>query len=105
MAGADSNMEALAQQVGADIGAMQKAIASAASPGAMPGQIAIWPTPYAPVGWVECAGYSLVPGDYPALFAAIGTAHGGDGETSFSLPLLSGAPTGCIYIICIGPPA
>ena len=105
MAGADSNMEALAQQVGADIGAMQKAIASAASPGAMPGQIAIWPTPYAPVGWIECAGYSLVPSDYPALFSAIGTAHGGDGETSFNIPSLSGAPAGCIYIICTGPPA
>ena len=105
MAGADSNMEALAQQVGADIGAMQKAIASAAPPGAMPGQIAIWPTPYAPVGWIECAGYSLLPSDYPALFSVIGTAYGGDGEASFNIPSLSGAPAGCIYIICTGPPA
>lgn len=36
--------------------------------------------------WLACDGRPLTPGSYPALFAVIGTAHGGDGATSFYLP-------------------
>lgn len=38
-----------------------------------------------PAGWMLCDGRSLTREMYPALFNAIGTAHGGDG-TNFNLP-------------------
>lgn len=38
-----------------------------------------------PPGWLLCDGRSVTRDAYPALFAAIGTAHGGDG-TNFNLP-------------------
>ncbi|MCW8843024.1 MAG: tail fiber protein [Rhodobacteraceae bacterium] len=44
-----------------------------------------------PEGWIECDGRALTRADYPALFAAIGTAFGaGDGATTFTLPDLRG---------------
>lgn len=38
-----------------------------------------------PSGWLLCDGRSLARSEHPALFDAIGTAHGGDG-TMFNLP-------------------
>lgn len=38
-----------------------------------------------PAGWLLCDGRSVTRDMYPALFNAIGTAHGGDG-TNFNLP-------------------
>lgn len=39
-----------------------------------------------PAGWLPCDGRALAPGLYPELFAAIGTAHGGNGFDNFYLP-------------------
>lgn len=45
----------------------------------------------APTGWLNCTGQAVYRGDYPALFAVIGTTYGaGDGSTTFNLPNLSG---------------
>ena len=38
------------------------------------------------MGWSICDGSELQISDYPALFAAIGTCNGGDGNTRFNLP-------------------
>ena len=44
-----------------------------------------------PAGYLECDGSVLLRADYPALFAAIGTAFGaGDGSTTFHLPEFRG---------------
>jgi microcystin-dependent protein len=45
----------------------------------------------APNGWLNCQGQELYRGDYPNLFAVIGTTYGaGDGSTTFNLPNLAG---------------
>ena len=45
----------------------------------------------APNGWLNCQGQELYRGDYPELFAVIGTTYGaGDGSTTFRLPNLAG---------------
>lgn len=45
----------------------------------------------APNGWLNCEGQELYRGDYPALFAVIGTTYGaGNGTTTFRIPNLSG---------------
>lgn len=45
----------------------------------------------APNGWLNCLGQELYRGDYPNLFAVIGTTYGaGDGSTTFNLPNLAG---------------
>ena len=45
----------------------------------------------APDGWLSCLGQEVYRGDYPDLFAVIGTTYGaGDGTTTFNLPNLSG---------------
>ncbi len=40
----------------------------------------------APEGWLICDGSLKNINDYPELFAAIGTLHGGNGVTTFNLP-------------------
>lgn len=55
----------------------------------------------APAGWLLCTGASLNRTDYPALFAAIGTAFGSASGTTFNVPdfrgrflrMVSGAAT------------
>lgn len=45
----------------------------------------------APSGWFNCLGQELYRGDYPDLFAVIGTTYGvGNGTTTFNLPNLAG---------------
>lgn len=44
----------------------------------------------APTGYMICDGRSLAVSSYPALYAAIGDAWGGDGGTNFNLPDLRG---------------
>lgn len=44
-----------------------------------------------PSGWLVADGALVSPGAYPALFDAIGTTFGGDGEKAFALPNLDGA--------------
>lgn len=41
-----------------------------------------------PVGWTRCDGRMLPVAEHPALFAVLGTAHGGDGHHTFALPNL-----------------
>lgn len=54
------------------------------------GEIRLFAGDFDPVGWMSCEGQALSPTDHPALFAAIGTTYGGDGETWFALPDLRG---------------
>jgi microcystin-dependent protein len=59
------------------------------------GEIAPFPTPTLPAGWMPCDGRTLQIRDFMALFSIIGTMYGGDGSTNFALPNLSGrAPIG-----------
>jgi microcystin-dependent protein len=45
----------------------------------------------APEGWLNCLGQEVYRGDYPDLFAVIGTTYGaGNGTTTFNLPNLAG---------------
>jgi microcystin-dependent protein len=45
---------------------------------------------FAPQGWFLCQGQVIPIANYDALFALIGTTYGGDGQTTFGLPNLSG---------------
>jgi hypothetical protein len=54
----------------------------------------------AALGWLPCDGAALSSVDYPALFAAIGTHYGGDGNPGFLLPDLAG-----MFLRCIDPAA
>ena len=62
------------------------------------GQIMMYAGSFPPTpinGWQPCAGQVLNITDNPALYAAIGSAYGGDGTTTFALPDLRGrAPVG-----------
>jgi microcystin-dependent protein len=54
------------------------------------GQINLVPFNFAPRGWAKCDGQLLSIAQYPALFAVLGTAYGGDGNITFALPDLRG---------------
>lgn len=45
---------------------------------------------YAPVGWANCSGQLMGLAQNQALFALLGTAYGGNGQTTFGLPDLRG---------------
>jgi len=45
---------------------------------------------FAPQDWLKCEGQILSIAQYTPLYAAIGTAFGGDGRTNFALPDLRG---------------
>ena len=45
---------------------------------------------FAPAGWMTCDGQLLPISEYDTLFNLIGTTYGGDGQTTFALPNLSG---------------
>lgn len=52
-----------------------------------PGSVAPFSGATVPEGWFLCDGSAISRTDYPALFSAIGTAHGqGNGSTTFNLP-------------------
>ncbi|UOQ53598.1 phage tail protein [Hymenobacter cellulosivorans] len=51
-----------------------------------------------PVGWSRCDGRMLPVAEHPALFAVLGTAHGGDGTHLFSLPNLGEPATGGVLM-------
>jgi microcystin-dependent protein len=57
--------------------------------GAYLGQVVAYAGAEAPSGWLLCDGSLLDAGQYPALFALIGTGYGGSGQ-SFALPDLRG---------------
>jgi len=77
---------------GAAVGARQRILASpfaSGTAGVPPGVIMAWGGQSAdiPAGWMLCDGTAVSRSLYPALFAAIGTAHGaGNGSTTFHLP-------------------
>lgn len=54
------------------------------------GEIRMFASVYAPEGWALCNGASMGVQQYPALFALIGTAYGGNGVSTFNLPDLRG---------------
>jgi microcystin-dependent protein len=45
---------------------------------------------FAPKGWAQCNGQLLPINQNQALFALLGTAYGGNGQTTFGLPNLRG---------------
>jgi microcystin-dependent protein len=55
------------------------------------GEIRLFAGSFAPSGWALCTGGSLAISEYDRLFDMIGTKYGGDGETYFNLPNLSGS--------------
>ncbi len=55
------------------------------------GQIQLFSFPFAPAGWIECAGQILNINQNQALYALIGAMYGGDGRTTFAVPDLRNA--------------
>lgn len=59
------------------------------------GEIRMFAGTYAPVSWMFCDGQHLQISQYEALYTAIGTTYGGDGQSTFALPdLRSRIPLG-----------
>jgi len=54
------------------------------------GEIRMFGGSFAPVDWAFCDGALLSINQYSALYNLIGTAYGGDGQTTFGLPDLRG---------------
>ncbi len=53
-------------------------------------QIEAFGFPFAPRGWMQCAGQLLPIAQYQALFSLLGTTYGGNGVSTFGLPDLRG---------------
>ncbi len=71
------------------------------------GEIRLFGFDWAPQGWALCEGQILPIAQNTALFSLLGTTYGGDGNTTFGLPDLSGrAPAGtyCIALQGVYPP-
>lgn len=54
------------------------------------GEVRLFGGTFAPYGWLDCDGRLYNIADYDTLYALIGTAYGGDGETTFGVPDLRG---------------
>ena len=54
------------------------------------GEIRMFGGSFAPAGWAFCQGQSLAISQNETLFNLIGTTYGGDGQSTFDLPDLSG---------------
>lgn len=54
------------------------------------GEVRLFAGTFAPQGWAFCDGRLLPISQNDILFALIGTAYGGDGQTTFALPDLRG---------------
>lgn len=54
------------------------------------GEISCGGWTFCPNGWAECAGQLLPIAENDNLFNLIGTTYGGDGESTFAMPNLSG---------------
>jgi microcystin-dependent protein len=54
------------------------------------GEIRMFAGNFAPVGWAFCNGQAMPISENESLFQLIGTAYGGDGESTFHLPDLRG---------------
>ena len=67
----------------------------------MLGKITLFPYDFEPGGWMFCDGRKLFIGENDSLFALIGDAFGGDGD-SFALPdLTKVAPPNCHFCIAV----
>ncbi|HSE19489.1 MAG TPA: tail fiber protein [Pyrinomonadaceae bacterium] len=68
----------------------------------MIGKIALFPYEFEPSGWMFCDGRLVPISGNDVLFTLLGTAFGGDGESTFGLPDLSKlAPSNCHYCISV----
>jgi len=54
------------------------------------GEIRMFGLNFAPTGWAFCDGQLMPISQNTALFALLGTMHGGDGKSTFALPELQG---------------
>jgi microcystin-dependent protein len=54
------------------------------------GEIRMFGGNFAPAGWMFCEGQLLPISENETLFVLLGTAYGGDGESTFALPDLRG---------------
>ena len=54
------------------------------------GEIRAFASNYAPRGWAMCNGQQMQINQNQALFSLLGTAYGGNGQTTFNLPNLRG---------------
>ena len=54
------------------------------------GEIRMFAGNFAPAGWMFCEGQLLPTSEHETLFNLIGTAYGGDGQSTFGLPDLRG---------------
>ncbi|KAB7768846.1 phage tail protein [Xanthomonas maliensis] len=54
------------------------------------GEIRLFPTDWAPAGWLPCDGRALPINSNAALASLLGAQFGGDGKTTFNLPDLRG---------------
>lgn len=54
------------------------------------GEIRMFAGNFNPSGWAFCNGALLAISEYETLFNLIGTTYGGDGQSTFALPNLSG---------------
>lgn len=54
------------------------------------GEIRMFAGNFAPAGWMFCEGQLLPISENETLFQLIGTTYGGDGQSTFALPNLSG---------------
>lgn len=57
------------------------------------GELRSFPYNFAPRNWVTCQGQLLSIAQNTALFSILGTTYGGNGQTTFALPNLSGRVT------------
>lgn len=65
------------------------------------GVIKLFAGPRVPNYYLPCDGRVLSIIDNEVLFAVIGPAYGGDGNTTFALPKLESPLAGATYIICV----
>lgn len=54
------------------------------------GEIRLFGGTFVPEGWAACDGRLLPIADYETLYSLIGTTYGGDGQSTFGVPNLSG---------------
>lgn len=74
---------------GVDPAAAQTSIA------AYTGEVRLFAFNFCPAGWLQANGQVLNITSYVQLFSLLGTAYGGNGQTTFALPNLTGrAPIG-----------
>ena len=69
------------------------------------GIVKLYAGTFAPKGWAYCDGQLMSIEQNSALFSLLGTTYGGDGKSTFALPLLEDVKSGkddlIKYIICL----